>query len=175
MGGSPSDEGWQTSLFNARANMRLNELASRLHSSKSSGTPLFDSWMLQQSDYVQASALAFGERVVLDSFNAAISRADPSLQPVLKDLRTLYVASNIEKDLGYLLKEGLISPAQADQVMALTDSFGIPEHMQHSPIAKDWVKYSATESFGEHTEEYRKIFRKEIEENGELYQKRAVA
>jgi len=190
--GSPSDEGWQTSLFNARANMRLNELASRLHSSKSSGTPLFDSWMLQQSDYVQASALAFGERVVLDSFNAAISRADPSLQPVLKDLRTLYVASNIEKDLGYLLKEGLISPAQADQVidlstalcaklgqpdlvMALTDSFGIPEHMQHSPIAKDWVKYNATENFGEHTEEYRKIFRKEIEENGELYQKRAVA
>ena len=46
--------------------------------------------MLQQSDYVQASSLAFCETVGLDSFNAAINRADLSLQPVLKDLRTLY-------------------------------------------------------------------------------------
>ena len=89
--------------------------------------------------------------------------------------------------MGYLLKEGLMTPAQADQaidlatslcaklgqpdlVMALVESFGIPEHMQHSPIAKDWVKYNVTENCREHTEEYRRIFRKEIEgnENGEM-------
>jgi len=191
--GDPSDSGWQDSLFAARANLRLNELASRLHASKSSGSPLFESWMLQQSDFVQASALAFGERVVLESFNAAINRAEASLQPVLKDLRSLYVASNIEKDMGYLLKEGLITPDQADQVidlstslcaklgepelvLALTESFGIPEHMQHSPIAKDWIKYNATENFGEHNEEYRRVFRKEVGGNGEeLVEKRAVA
>ena len=67
--------------------------------------------MLQQSDYVQASSLAFCETVGLDSFNAAINRADLSLQPVLKDLRTLYVCSNVEKNKEYLLKEGLTTPA----------------------------------------------------------------
>ena len=47
----------------------------------------------------------------------------------------------------------------------IVESFGILEHMQHSPIAKDCDKYNATENFGDHTEEYRRIFRKEIEEN----------
>ena len=50
--------------------------------------------MLQQSDYIQASALLFGETVVLDSFNAAINRDNLRLQSVLKYLHTLYVCSN---------------------------------------------------------------------------------
>ena len=84
-----------------------------------------------------------------------------SLQPVLKDLRTW---SNVEKDidLATSLRAKLGKP---DLVMALVESFGIPEHMQHSPIAKDWVKYNAIENFKEHTEEY---CRKEIEENSSI-------
>jgi len=191
--GSPLDESWQTSLFSGRATRRLNELAARLHASKSNNTPLFESWMLQQSDLVQATALAFGEQVVLEAFNAAIARAEEGLKPVLRDVRSLYVLSNVEKDMGYLLREGMISPAQADQViveatglcaklgqpetvMALVDAFGIPEHLQHSPIARDWEKYNATENFGELNEEYRRVFRKELE-NGvvEDVRMRAVA
>ena len=151
--GSPLDESWQNNLFSGRAARRLNELAARLHASKSNNTPLFESWMLQQSDLVQATALAFGEQVVLEAFNAAVARAEEGLKPVLRDLRSLYVLSNVEKDMGWLLREGMISPVQADQVveeatalcarlgqpetvMALVEAFGIPEHMHHSPIAR---------------------------------------
>ena len=33
--------------------------------------------------------------------------------------------------------------------LSLIDSFGIPEHMRHAPIAGDWEKYNETDNFGE--------------------------
>jgi hypothetical protein len=37
----------------------------------------------------------------------------------------------------------------APHALALVDSFGIPPHMRHAPIAGDWEKYNETDNFGE--------------------------
>ena len=43
----------------------------------------------------------------------------------------------------------LLCSELAPQAIALVDSFGIPAHMRHAPIAGDWEKYNETDNFGE--------------------------
>ena len=120
--------------------------------------------MFEESDLVQAAAQAYGERMVLEQTLAAIEKVDDSLQPVLKPLASLFAISCIEDDLGWIVSEGLLSPAKgvkvgeiarklckdiAPNALALTEAFGIPEHMLFSPIAGDWVGYNAYDNQGE--------------------------
>ena len=68
--------------------------------SKKAGDKLFNTWMFEESDLVQAAAKAYGERMVLEQALAAIEEVDDSLQPILKPLASLYAIHCIEKDLG---------------------------------------------------------------------------
>jgi len=194
--GSPADESWQLALFKAREAYCTNDLAFRLHSAKSGGEPLFETWMLKESDRVQRLALAYGERVVLEQFSSRIGQLASSdcaeeraLVPTLTELRSLYALSRVQADAAQLMSDGLMNVSTYQQVDAnistlcaslgdkaidLADGFGIPEHMHHAPIAKDWAGYNSFENNGELTETARGIFR---EQSAEEYDdvKEAVA
>ena len=61
---------------------------------------MFDTWMMKESDAVQASARSFAERLISERFAATIESSQESLKPILNKLYHLYLVTIIEKDLG---------------------------------------------------------------------------
>eukprot|EP00798_Chlamydomonas_sp_ICE-L_P003157 gene3157-13170_t len=102
----------------------------------------FDEWMKKQSDLVQATAFAFGER----------------------ELTLLFALRSVESELSWFMVEEIL-PLQAgkqipDAVRAtvqqigptahgVVDAFGIPDHLVAAPIAGDWEKYNIVDNRGE--------------------------
>jgi len=155
---------WQLKLFKAREMFLLNELASKLFLATEKGAPLFDTWMLRESDNVQALATAWGENMTIEQFDKAIQTAEDSLKPTLKKLFSLYALDRIMADGVFFLQSGFVSAEQSEHIqkeiqrlcselgenaLGLTRGFGIPDHMHHAPIAHDWEKYNAVENNGE--------------------------
>lgn len=113
-------------------------------------TAVWDVRMMQESDLVQATALAYIEA---ESFWAArrVAATTPSVAPLAR----LYALDIVgDRAAGWLLSEGVLSPAGgraaaaelraacADIGTALphyVDAFGLPEHLVAAPIAGDWV------------------------------------
>lgn len=142
---------WQMKLFKARENFMLNELAGKLFMAKSSGTPLFESWMQNESDNVQALATAWGENMTIDQFDKAIKAANPTLQASLRQLFSLYALDRVLADGVFFLENGFISAEQSQKMakevrrlchelgkdaLELTKAFGIPDHMHHGKNIK---------------------------------------
>ena len=126
------------------------------------GEPLFEVWMRQESDAVQAAALAYGERLCFDSFAAACGTGGAAAR--MAPLLVLYGLDSVERDLAWFLTEGVLSAAQGKEVLAsarracadvgadmlpFCEAFGIPEHLVCAPIAADWEAYNLTDNRGE--------------------------
>lgn len=159
-----SSSEWQMKVFKARENFLLNELASRMFLARQEGKPVFDTWMLNESDNIQALATAYGENITIEQFHKAIQSANPVLQERLKELFSLYSLDRIIADGVFYLQNGFISAKQSEEAvkeiqrlctvlgkdaLELTKGFGIPDHMHHAPIANDWIKYNSVENNGE--------------------------
>ncbi len=125
---------------------------------------LFQSWMLEESDLVQACAKAYGERLVSERFSASIETADESLKPVLTSLRHLYLLDIVEKNLGWFLLHGGLPNSEGAKVneksaeicrqlgphsLDLCDAFSITDTMLSAPISQDWVDYNVDDNQGE--------------------------
>lgn len=162
--GEVTSSEWFLKLFKARENFLLNELAGRMFVANKKGVAVFEAWMKQESDNVQALATAWGENVALQQFDKAISSASETLRPALKQLFNLYALDRVLADGVFYLENGFINAEQSKNMSAelrrlcdqlgndaleLTKGFGIPDHMHHAPIAHDWVKYNETENNGE--------------------------
>lgn len=135
--------------------------------STSSENPVFEVWMKQESDLVQATAHAYGEHLVLEyALKQASDGVSRELQQLLQGVIRLYALDVVERELGNLLCEGFITPMQGQQVQQakrdackvlgagnvweiLVSAFGIPEHMIAAPIASDWKKFNLTDNQGE--------------------------
>jgi acyl-CoA oxidase len=161
-GDDVSSAEWQLKLFRARERFVLNELASRMFAARQEGKSVFETWMLQESDNVQALATAYGENMTIESFANAIKSANPTLAPTLKDLFSLYALDRIVTDGVFFLQNGFVNTNQMSAIQAeiqrlcsdlgkdaleLTGGFGIPAHMHHAPIANDWVEYNRSIPF----------------------------
>ena len=124
----------------------------------------FDIWMQHQSDAVQHTTLAFGEREVLEAGMRTLVQCSPALQPVLRDIMKLYALYRLEADLGWFMAEEMVSPVVGRAVPALicelcaslapyckglVESFGIPDHVVQAPIAGDWARYNTADNKGE--------------------------
>jgi len=136
-------------------------------SKKTSKEKIYETWMKQESDLIQAVATAFGERMVLERFIHLINtntELDSSHIETLNCLRSLYALSRLSADMGWILSEGLIPPKQGTLIQQeirslctllspmcedLTKGFGIPEHLLFAPIANDWVAYNEFDNQGE--------------------------
>jgi acyl-CoA oxidase len=77
------------------------------------GRTIFDVWMHDQSDVIQAAARAFGERIVLEQCLQAINSCDISISRILIQLTKLYALCALEEQIGWYLSHQLISPATA--------------------------------------------------------------
>ncbi len=162
--GNLSDPDFVLQVLRAREQRRLAGLALRLNQGKKRGKGLFDVWMLEASDQVQGLAQAYAERVVYEQARAALQRCDPAWVPTLGRLFLLAALDGLERDLGPLLADGLLTPKSGRELqdlnrslcrelgadaLALVEGFGVPAHMQHAPIAGDWLAYNAFDNFGE--------------------------
>jgi len=172
-GDDPENADWLLTLFKRREEFVQCELASRMFMSKQNETPLFEAWMTQESDNIQALATAWGERMTLEQFDAGIKKADAKLQPTLRKLFSLYALDRVQADGVFYLTEGLINPEQSAAIkqtvqalcadlgkdaLELTSAFGIPDHMHFAPIAHNWVEYNEHENLGEcKNDSYRNI------------------
>ena len=130
---------------------------------------LFAAWMYNQSDLVQAAALAYAERLLSEQFLDVISKADTNLRPVLDRLYRLYAVDCIERahgwyavsDVGLPHDMAKAIPAEARRLcrdlaaeaLGLADAFGITDAMLSAPIARDWISYNEYDNRGELTTE----------------------
>lgn len=153
-------------LLRRREARLVAALATEMASKIGAGEALFEVWMKQESDLVQATAAAFGERVTLEQFALAVERDASGVAGKLRPLAELYGLTVVERDLAWFLAEGILSPAQGRAVVAearglcrdlsaqmtqLVDAFGIPDHLVAAPIAGDWEAYNARDNRGELT------------------------
>jgi acyl-CoA oxidase len=156
---------WQKKLFKAREQFVLNELAGKLFLARQDGKHIFETWMLHESDNVQALATAYGENIAIEQFDKTIGQVqNAAVKATLQKLFSLYALDRVLADGVFFLENGILNGAQTAAITAevqrlctdlgkdmleLTGSFGIPNHMHHAPIANNWEKYNATENDGE--------------------------
>ncbi|EDO47675.1 predicted protein [Nematostella vectensis] len=148
-------------LLEAREQALFIELGLKM---KKAGKDRFNVWMYEEQDLVQASAHAYGDRLVSECFASAISRSDASLQSILSKLYHLFLLTQVQKGLGYFTTSKLlpletgakVGKAAAGlcrevspQALSLCDAFGMTEEMLSAPIARDWVDYNVTDNLGE--------------------------
>jgi acyl-CoA oxidase len=161
------------SLFVEREKKLFFQLGADLKEKMASGKKLFDVWMLESSDTIQAAAFALGSRIVLQQSIAVVEKygrtyqngaQDQKTESVLRALMTLYAMRKIEQDLAWYLTSKTLSLEQgaavservrvlcreiAPYALSLVKGFGIPEHLCIAPIAADWVKYNESDEKGE--------------------------
>lgn len=145
------------SLFEKREQVHKANLAIRMQKANwASKEKVFKTWMVEEANTVQALAKAYGERFILESFMDVLSDKDFK-DPVVQKLADLFALQCIKDDLGFFLIEGMLSRTQAREldeeisklcadlcpfISYLLEAFGIPEHLIHAPIARDYVSYN---------------------------------
>ncbi len=157
-------------MFQAREQFILNELSGKMFMSNQEGKPIFDTWMLKESDNIQALATAYGENLAIREFAKILGTCNEGLRPKLTQLFQLYALDRIMVDGVFFLTNGFINAEQSEaantqiqrlcgelgkDALELTKGFGIPDHMHHAPIANDWIKYNQIENNGELNVAYR--------------------
>ena len=84
---------------------------------------IFNTWMLQEQDLIQAFAKAYADRIVCEAFRETIAgqfgSVDPSLSGVLDSVFHLHLLNSVEKDLSTFLASDLLNSSQAEQVSAV--------------------------------------------------------
>jgi len=139
---------------------------------------IFNTWMLQEQDLIQAFAKSYADRIICEAFKETLAGkfgpVDPSLESVLAKVFHLHLLTNLENDLPTFMENNLLNPTQAEAALsinrrvcaelapmslALIESFGLPEEMLQSPIASDWIGYNSYDNQGElqTREEFMKI------------------
>merc|ERR1712228_977373 len=68
---------------------------------------IFNTWMLQEQDLIQAFAKAYADRIVCEAFKETLAGqcgpVDPSLSGVLASVFHLHLLNSVEKDLSTFL------------------------------------------------------------------------
>lgn len=157
--GDFSDLAYLSQLLFKREDVLVRRLMSKMDTAEraqrggdgAASSAVWDTWMLHESDLVQATALAFIEAT---TFAACLSAAQE--EPCILPLVRLYAVDIIaNREAKFYLVNSILQPAQAakaDEVLQglcaevgpvapyWCDAFGIPEHLIAAPIANDWVE-----------------------------------
>lgn len=139
-------------ILAAREAALISALMRKMRAAEASPAPtaVWDTWMMQESDLVQAAALA---HIEAESFWAA--RAAAAGVPGVAPLARLYALDIVgDRAAGWLLAEEVLAPGGAraaaralraacagvgPALPRYVDAFGLPEHLVAAPIAGDWV------------------------------------
>ncbi|GAB3591817.1 acyl-CoA dehydrogenase [Angustibacter peucedani] len=144
------DRSVQLRLLADREQHVLDGLARRMRAAAKPGADLFAVFNGAQ-DHVVEAARAHVERVVLESFVAAVERCtEPGARALLEQVCTLHVLSGLERDRAWYVEHGRLTPARSKTITALVnatcerlrphatdlvDGFGIPDAWLGAPIA----------------------------------------
>ncbi|KAJ3370566.1 hypothetical protein HDU91_006107, partial [Kappamyces sp. JEL0680] len=150
-------------LVKIREAVLLADLGEQMASKIGAGKHLFDIWMKEESDLIQATAKAYGERVCLEQ-TMLVADKDPGVQTVLQKITVLFAYGLVASDLVFYARKAILDGSQVQRVLdihaALIKEFvpfvgdtvralGLKEHMIFAPIAKDWKAYNAVDNRGE--------------------------
>jgi len=145
------DREFQLDAVRWRERRLVATLARRLKSRLDDGMDPFDA-LGDCQDHAIDAARAHGERLVLESFAAAVDAAPEALAPTLAPLLDLHALSRIARDRGWFLEQGYLAPEKAKAIRdlvnrlcaevrpaarGLVDAFGIPEPLLEGTIAAD--------------------------------------
>jgi acyl-CoA oxidase len=130
---------------------------------KAGKSEIFDTWSMQNQDLVQATAHAYGERIVSGTMNRVIEENE-AVASTLDIIYRMNTINTIKNNLSDLITSGILTIDQASQVNGefndlcatvgniapeLIDSFGIPEELLSAPIARDWHQFNQYDNRGE--------------------------
>ncbi|RIA89804.1 acyl-CoA dehydrogenase/oxidase [Glomus cerebriforme] len=154
----------QLKLFRLREQLLVKELGTNMSRTKSLGVPIFEAWMKQESDTVQALARAHGDRIVFEQVIISIQKLKGGSSKILATIACLYALTQIDANLAWFIVNKLISVQTAATVqplireivkdispysMQLVDALGVDPRVLYAPIANDWVKYNEIDNQGE--------------------------
>uniref|UniRef100_A0A6A7G111 Acyl-coenzyme A oxidase n=1 Tax=Hirondellea gigas TaxID=1518452 RepID=A0A6A7G111_9CRUS len=158
-------------LMKRRESHLLMKLATTMQAKMAKGKKLFDIWMYEESDLVQATAESYGEAVIANAFLDEISSMEGIMKTVVEYMFQIYILRCIERDSLCFMTEKLISVEDAKKVpeiirdlvvklaphtLSLIDAFGITGRLLSAPIALDWEEYNVTDNCGEISSQYLK-------------------
>ncbi|CAG8473809.1 42679_t:CDS:10 [Gigaspora margarita] len=142
----------QLRLFNLREQALIKE-----------GSSVFEVWMLQESDTVQALAKAHGHRIVLEQVVHTLQRLKGGSHWIIHNVACLYALNIIDSDLAWYITKNLISVESASLVkplirelvaelaplsMKIVDALGVDPRVLYAPIASQWVEFNETDNRG---------------------------
>ncbi|KAF9974847.1 hypothetical protein BGZ73_001662 [Actinomortierella ambigua] len=155
-------------LFQLREAGLFKELATAMKTKMGGGKPLFEVWMGEESDTIQAAAKAYGERICFEQAIKAIEQATtPGSKAILETLLRLWGLSKVDEYLSWYMLNGLVTPETARKVpqhvrdvvatvgrnsLAISEIMGIDERMLFAPIAGGaggWEIYNEVDNHGE--------------------------
>jgi acyl-CoA oxidase len=128
---------------------------------------IFNTWMYKESDLIQDTAKAYGDKIAVEQFIKTINNLDEEneeLRMILSELYFVFVLSEIKNNAGFFLEENLITINQYKVMKRLLnhynyniskvshdliDSFDIPKWMNYAPISNNWERYNEQENNGE--------------------------
>ncbi|RUS20838.1 acyl-CoA dehydrogenase/oxidase [Endogone sp. FLAS-F59071] len=150
-------------LFRLREQLLLKTLGASL-AARVKKDGLFEVWMKQESDQIQAVARAHGERIVLEQVNSVVGSTKGNVQSILVALMSLYALTSIDTNLAWYMTSGLIPIKTAARVpdmvraaaeavsgvsMDVVNALGVDERVLYAPIASDWAAYNKGDLKGE--------------------------
>jgi len=147
---SVNDRGWHLSQLAWREKHILDGVSRRMRKGLEAGEDAFEVFNSVQ-DHVLLAAHAHIEREVLELFAAAVDRCpDEASAKHLSDLCDLHALALIERDRGWFMEHGRLTPARSKAVTTavndlcakirpaaaeLVEAFGIPDVVLAAPIA----------------------------------------
>jgi acyl-CoA oxidase len=128
------------------------------------GRPLFDVWMYEESDLIQAVGTTYGNLMCFEvCFNTIRSGViGITNQRLMEKVAMLFGLSLIQEDLSWYLANGVVSKEAgktfadvmseivkdvAPNAIDICDGFGIENH--HAPIGGDYEEYNSKPMNGE--------------------------
>ncbi|KAG0363917.1 acyl-CoA dehydrogenase/oxidase [Gamsiella multidivaricata] len=154
-------------LFQLREAGLFQELGASMQSKMSKGKALFEVWMGEESDTIQAAAKSFGERMSFEQVFKLVSTLSGGPKTILETLLRLWGLTLVESYSTWYLTRGLISIQTALHVpqhvrdvvesigmnsLALCDILGVDERLLFAPIAGNvggWEIYNKDDNHGE--------------------------
>lgn len=153
-------------LFVTLEKKLVTELSQSLQKSMIEGKSIYNVWMFKESENIQALAIVYGHRVVLDQCIKSLSSCDPLLVDVLTKVYRLYAQATIQDLIKEFIYFNLLSPNRVSELRTLINEsvkmvneksetlikgFGIPEELVRVPIVHDWEKFNEFDNQGEVT------------------------
>jgi acyl-CoA oxidase len=160
-----NDIGALLDLIVLQSNAHVKELGKRMKQGTAAGKSIFEIWMYEESELIQATARLYGERISMEQTLEVIRQTQPGpLRDTLLDIARIYALAILERDLGWYLSRGHLSTDTgkalpevlssairdlAPRAINIVDGFGIPDELLFAPIALDWERYNEYDNRGE--------------------------